>query len=290
MRVLNYGSINVDHVYTVDHISNPGETVAALDYQVFAGGKGANQSAALARAGALVCHGGRVGLQGAWVVDKLAALGADVRFVGIHDEPTGHALIQVDRHGQNSIVLFPGANMRQAPEAMATALSHFREGDILLLQNEINELSYLIEQGSARGLRVFYNPAPAASWVRHLPLHAVDTVVLNQTEAAALTNADGALAQLDVASRTWKDVDWVLTLGAEGVAYSGRSGSFTLPALAAEAVDTTGAGDTFIGYYVASVAAGARPYEAAMRAIRAAAVCVTRRGAMDSIPAASELA
>ena len=144
MNILNFGSLNIDLVYQVEHIARPGETIASSSHQVFAGGKGANQSAALARAGAHVFHAGQVGPDGQWLVDKLAGLGVDVQHIRVGDVPTGHAIIQVDRHGQNSIVLFAGANAQIDREAIDAALSHFDRGDILLLQNEINDISYII--------------------------------------------------------------------------------------------------------------------------------------------------
>jgi ribokinase len=289
MRILNYGSINVDQVYRVDHISAPGETLAAQSYELFAGGKGANQSAALARAGAHTYHAGRVGAQGAWVVDKLAGLGVDTRFIAVCDEPTGHAIIQVDRHGQNSIVIFPGANRSQQPGAMEAALSHFAAGDILLLQNEINGVHELMEKGSEAGLRVVYNPAPMTAEVAWLPLHLLDTIVLNQTEAAQLTGTRKPEDQLVAVSTRWPGPDCVLTLGERGVAYRGRAGSFALPARSLEPLDTTGAGDTFVGYYLAGIAAGVPPKAAAERAIRASSLCIMRSGAMNSIPNSIEV-
>lgn len=289
MKILNYGSINVDHVYSVDHISRAGETLAARCYQVFAGGKGANQSAALALAGAVVYHAGRVGQEGTWVVDKLAGLGVDVRHVTVHEEPTGHASIQVDPHGQNSIVIYAGANEHQDMDTARSVLRHFEPGDMLLLQNEINGIYDLIDEGSKFGLRVVYNPAPAAPWVRDLPLHLVDTIILNQTEATALTGADDVPRQLEQMASNWPSLDCVLTLGTAGMAYRGRAGAFALPAVSVAATDTTGAGDTFIGYYLAAIAGGMTPEDAAARAVKAAALCVCRPGAMDSIPAAAEV-
>ena len=137
MNILNFGSLNIDLVYQVEHIARPGETIASSAHQVFAGGKGANQSAALARAGASVFHAGQVGPDGQWVVDKLAGLGVDVQHIRVGDAPTGQAIIQVDRQGQNSIVLFAGANAQIDREAIDATLGHFGRGDLLLLQNEI---------------------------------------------------------------------------------------------------------------------------------------------------------
>ena len=140
MKILNFGSINIDLVYRVPHIVKPGETLSSLSLARFAGGKGNNQSIALARAGAPVFHAGKIGKDGAWIVAMLKVAGADVRFVKKDPGPTGHAVIQVADSGQNSIVLFPGANRTITPQEIRDTLAHFGKGDILLLQNEINAL------------------------------------------------------------------------------------------------------------------------------------------------------
>ena len=186
MNILNFGSLNIDLVYQVEHIARPGETISSSAHQVFAGGKGANQSAALARAGARVFHAGQVGPEGQWLVDKLAELGVDVQHIRVGDVPTGHAIIQVDRHGQNSIVLFAGANAQIDRGAIDTALSHFDQVDILLLQNEINDIAYIITSASERGLTICLNPAPFGPEVCAYPLKLVDLLIVNETEAIGL--------------------------------------------------------------------------------------------------------
>ncbi len=186
MRIVNFGSLNVDHVYRVPHIVRPGETIASRSYQLFAGGKGANQSMALARAGATVHHAGCIGQGGRWVVDKLAQAGVDIAAVRELDEPTGQAVIQVDDAGENAIFLFAGTNHRIAREQVARTLASFGEGDLLLAQNEINDVGVLIEQAAARGLQVCLNPAPFTDDVPTYPLHDVDWLVLNETEACGV--------------------------------------------------------------------------------------------------------
>ena len=183
MKILNFGSLNIDLVYQVEHIARPGETIASSAHQVFAGGKGANQSAALARAGARVFHAGQVGPDGQWLVDKLARLDVDVQHIRVGDTPTGHAIIQVDRQGQNSIVLFAGANAQIDQSAIDATLSHFGAGDILLLQNEINDIPYIMAAAAARGLTICLNPAPFGPEVRAYPLELIDLLIVNETEA-----------------------------------------------------------------------------------------------------------
>ena len=289
MKILNFGSLNIDHVYQVEHIVRPGETIPSASYQVFAGGKGANQSAALGRAGAQVFHAGRVGPEGQWLVDKLRDLGVDMGFTAMGQDPTGHALIQVDRDGRNAIVLFAGANRAITEEQIAATLAHFGPGDLLLLQNEINQLPRLIRAAVARGMRVCFNPAPFTEEVPGYPLGEVDILVVNEHEGRGLSGQsepEGILAELAV---RYPEALLVLTLGAQGAWYRSPQESFHVPAQPVKAVDTTAAGDTFIGYFLAGLSQNLPPRQALERASRAAALCVTRPGAMDSIPAAAEV-
>lgn len=285
MNILNFGSLNIDLVYQVEHIARPGETIASSAHQVFAGGKGANQSAALARAGASVFHAGQVGPDGQWVVDKLAGLGVDVQHIRIGDAPTGHAIIQVDRQGQNSIVLFAGANAQIDREAIDAALGHFGRGDLLLLQNEINDVAYILTAATERGLTICLNPAPFGPAVCAYPLEQVDLLIVNEIEAAGLAGASTLAA---LAARCPR-AQIALTLGAAGAQYRSPTEEFHLPAPPVKAIDTTGAGDTFIGYFLQGLTADMTARAAMARAVQAAALCVTRPGAMDSIPAAAEL-
>jgi ribokinase len=290
MKVLNFGSLNADHVYRVPHLARPGETVASTAYQRFAGGKGANQSVALARAGAPVAHAGSIGPEGLWLRDRLAAEGVDVRAIRVADGPGGHALIQVDDSGQNSIVLFPGANATIATEHVQAALGGLQRGDVLLLQNEINATPELLATGRAAGLRVVFNPAPMSTAVLNYPLDGVDLLIVNEHEAAALGGGTGVDAWLAGLARRLPQADLCLTLGADGAIYQKAGGPrWSCPAPRVRAVDTTAAGDTFIGFLLAAGLQGAAEPAALATACRAAAVSVTRPGAMDSIPRPAEV-
>ena len=291
MRILCFGSLNIDHVYQVDQIARPGETLPAHSYQVFAGGKGANQSAALALAGAQVYHAGLVGPEGSWLVDKLQNIGVDMQFTGTSGTPTGHALIQVDPQGQNSIVIYPGCNFELRRASIDPILQHFREGDILLLQNEINEISHLINKGKTQGLKVCFNPAPFTPSVLDYPLEQVDLLFINETEAQGLTglHSHTETSLLTALAEQVPHAELVLTLGARGALYHAPQSDLEIPALQVQAVDTTAAGDTFIGYYLAALATACTVPQALQQATRAAAFCVTRPGAMDSIPRRDEL-
>ncbi|MBI2504521.1 MAG: ribokinase [Candidatus Latescibacteria bacterium] len=290
MKILNFGSLNIDHVYQVEHIVRPGETLPSSAYQVFAGGKGANQSAALGRAGAQVFHAGRVGSEGQWLVDKLSGLGVDMRLTLRDEAPTGHALIQVDREGHNAIVLFAGCNARITEEQIDQTLAEFGRGDMLLLQNEINNIPHLMLKARERGMKICFNPAPFTKAVRDYPLELVDILVVNELEGAGLSAAQEPRAILEVLVEKYPQAKIALTLGENGALYTAPQESFHVPALRVKAVDTTAAGDTFIGYFLAGLAADLPPRQAVERATRAAALCVTRPGAMDSIPGVAELA
>jgi len=289
MRILNIGSMNVDHVYAVEHFVRPGETLASSRYQVFAGGKGFNQSIALGRAGAAVRHAGIVGKDGAWLVDRLSREGVDIEFVEVTDGPTGHAIIQVAPSGENAIVLFAGANHQVTQEAIDRAASSCSAGDYLLLQNETSAVANAIQIGKRRGLKVVLNPAPMTAAVRDYPLDAVDLFILNETEAQGLTGESSADA-IRAAMRTrFPRAATVLTLGRQGAMYFDADRQLHQPAAAVQAVDTTAAGDTFIGYFLAELTQSNDPAKALALGCRAAAICVTRPGASDSIPLRKEV-
>ncbi len=287
MKILNFGSLNIDRVYRVPRIVRPGETLSSGALETFAGGKGANQSAALARAGAPVWHAGKVGKDGTWLVKKLRGLGVKTRFVRTVDGPSGHAVIQVDAAGENAIVLHPGANRQIVRRDIDDTLAHFGEGDLVLLQNEINDIPYIIRTAHRQGLRVCLNPAPMDKSVSAYPLDRVSMLILNEPEAAGLSGATGTNRMLKILAGRFPRMDIVLTLGARGVIVRTPEGETGMPAFKVKAVDTTAAGDTFIGYYLAGRCEGLAPERCLQTACAAAALCVTRRGAMDSIPDAA---
>lgn len=291
MKVLCFGSLNIDYTYRVDHFVGKGETLAAESLQVFSGGKGLNQAIALARAGAETWMAGAVGEDGRFLLEELAA--ADVRtdHVSILQQVrTGNAIIQNDKTGDNCILLYGGAN-RAVTEAQAdAALGHFGAGDWLLLQNEINQLPYIMRQAHARGMKIAFNPSPMEARVLDFPLEYVDLFLLNRVEAAQLAGQDGAADDLlRVLREKFPGAAVVLTLGEQGAVYADSEQTIRQAAYPAEAVDTTAAGDTFTGFFLASLLRGEGVPQAMERAARAAAIAVTRRGAAPSIPTLAEL-
>jgi len=297
--ILNFGSLNIDHVYLVDHIARPGETLASAGYDVFAGGKGANQSAALALAGARVSHCGRIGTDGVWLRDGLGELGVEVS--GIVVDPgcrTGHAVIQVEAStGENAIFLYPGGNQLISEAQIETAFFPKQQARILLLQNEINNTPAILQQASVHGLTVCLNPAPFSPQINSWPLELVNLLILNQTEAAGLVyglaptvGAPRPDVMIVSLCRRWPQVDVLLTLGEGGAILCGPHGRARVDSVhLGPVLDTTAAGDTFIGYFLAARADGLAAEDCLRRAAVAAGICVTRRGARASIPRLDEV-
>ncbi|MCJ7765665.1 MAG: ribokinase [Thiovulaceae bacterium] len=287
MKIINFGSINIDHVYNVDHFVRPGETLESESYRLFCGGKGANQSIALARAGAEVHHAGRIGPEGLWLKEKLEGSGVDVSLVKIIDAPTGHAIIQVNREGENAIIIHGGANRSFSDEEIEKVMESAEAGDYLLLQNETNAVEKVLRKG--KGVTVVFNPAPMSEAVNRYPLELVDIFIINAVEGEALTGQNDPGMILNAMQKRYPKSRIVLTLGKEGVRYAHNKQHIKVAALKVETIDTTGAGDTFIGYFLAGLMQGSDIEQCLKRAVKASALCVTRRGAADSIPLLEEL-
>ena len=287
--IVNFGSLNIDHVYRVEHFVRPGETLDSIAYDKFPGGKGFNQSVALARAGIPVRHAGKIGADGRWLKQYLAEAGADTAFVEEVDGPTGHAIIQVTPRGENAIVLYGGANRRIAPADAERALAAAKGGDWLLLQNEISAMPDIMRIAARRSMKIAFNPAPMHESVLELPLDLVATFILNEVEAGMLTGATNELDMLVAVRKQFPKAAVVLTLGSKGVRYADDREILSVPAIAVNAVDTTAAGDTFIGYFLAERLLDRDVKTALSTACKAAAICVTRPGAAVSIPRREEV-
>lgn len=292
--VYNYGSINIDHVYRVPHLVRPGETLSSTDYQIVLGGKGANQTIALARAGGHVAHWGQLGKADGWALETLEAAGANIDDVTLLEGSSGHTVIQVDDKGENAIVLFGGTNQSFSPERLKELLAGARADDWLLLQNECNAIEDVIRRALAQGLKVAFNPAPMTPAIKALPLTELSLLFVNRGEAAALVDLDessDADTLISALKKALPGLDIVLTLGAEGAwRIDGERGdTLYQPARPVQAVDTTGAGDTFIGYYMAALQAGLEATPCLERATAAAALAVQRAGAATGIPTVDEV-
>lgn len=289
MKLLNFGSLNLDYTYHVDHFVRPGETEASFSRSTACGGKGLNQSIALAKSGADVYHAGAVGKQdGGILLEALRNAGVNTDFVRELEEiPSGSAFIQVNPSGENCIVLDGGANQAITREHIDAVLSRFVNGDWLILQNEISELPYLIEKAHDNGMTIVLNPSPMNESVRKMPLGYVDVFLLNEDEAAALS--DNAADPADALARRYPNALIVITLGSKGSIALSNGQRYHQDAYKAEAVDTVGAGDTFTGFLIGSLAEGVPLPDALRLASKAAAISVTRKGASTSIPELKEV-
>lgn len=289
MTVFNLGSINLDHLYRVNHFVRPGETLASSDYQVLLGGKGANQSIALARAGAEVRHIGAISQSDAWVLDALNDAGVNTTAIAQLDSASGHAIIQLTAEAENAILLYPGANHRLSRQQIDSALSSAKAGDWLLLQQETNALAEAMDSAAEHQMRIAYNPAPMVVDAVKPLLDRVDLLIVNEVEAMDLTATDSVDAAEAALLREYPQLHILLTLGRAGVVSIGPEGRHAIAAFSVEAVDTTAAGDTFIGYCLAALAEGQPVPVALQRGNAAAAVCVTRLGASVAIPERAEV-
>ncbi|MCK1795384.1 ribokinase [Streptomyces sp. XM4193] len=309
------GSLNADQLLELTDCPEAGETVLASDVRLSAGGKGGNQAVAAARAGAEVVMVGAVGddAHGRLVRAELDGSGVDARRVRtVEGAPTGTAIVLLDGAGENRIVVSPGANSRLTVADVESGLRDLGEGDVLLLQLEIPSevVVHAAHLGKRRGARVVLNAAPAPERADCLGA-GLDHLVVNRGEMCTVAQLLGLADELPPAepARAATGLDAlpalvarvadslactvVCTAGADGAYVCGGAHGATavhIPAVPVTATDTTAAGDTYAGYLAADLAAGQRqPATALARASAAAALTVTRPGAMDSIPRADEL-
>lgn len=293
MKVLNFGSLNVDYVYAVDYFVRAGETLKTASRMISPGGKGLNQSIALARAGARVYHAGCIGAEGELLRDLLLGDGVDVSQLRRVDETQGHTIIQVDRKGENCILLYGGSNRCVTEAQIDETLSGFEAGDWLVLQNEINLLPQIVDAACARGMRIALNPSPYEENLKEVDFGKLSWLLVNEIEASQCSGSDDPESAWDVLHERWPGLSVLITLGGAGsVAHQVTDAGVVTrrqQAFKARAVDTTAAGDTFTGYFIAALAEGRPLAEAMRRASMASSIGVTRPGAANSIPAKAEV-
>ncbi len=289
MKVLNIGSLNLDHVYNVDHIIQPGETQATDGMNIFLGGKGINQSMALAKAGVEVYHGGLIGKDGHVFLDACKEYGVNSEYIKKVEGKTGHTIIQVDKDGQNSILLFGGANMMLTKEYVDEVLSHFEAGDILLLQNEVNMLPYIIDTAYEKGMQIALNPSPFNERLNDCDLNKISIFLLNEIEGGQVTELTEPAEILEKMQEMYPKAKIVLTLGKDGAIYAENGKTYQQPIFKVQAVDTTAAGDTFTGYFLAGLVDGMEIPEILKMSAKASSIAVTRPGAVQSIPYKQEV-
>ncbi len=289
MKVLNFGSLNYDYVYKVDHAVLPGETLSSFGMETFLGGKGLNQSISLARAGVPVYHAGMIGEDGQQFLDTCRKSNVDTTFIRQIPGKSGHTIIQLDKNAQNCILLFGGSNRSITKEFVDEVLANFEKGDILLLQNEVNELDYIIDKAYERGMQIALNPSPLDSALDACDLTKISVFLLNEIEGGQISGEKEPDKILDVMMNKFPEAKVVLTLGSDGAVYRDKTQTCRQEIYKVQAVDTTAAGDTFTGYFIASMLENMPVQEALKMCARASSITVSRMGATDSIPTMEEV-
>ncbi|MEY8338791.1 ribokinase [Lachnospiraceae bacterium 62-35] len=299
MKVLNFGSLNIDNVYSVEHFVRGGETLSSEKMEVFSGGKGLNQSIALSKAlegsGIPVYHAGAIGKSdGEFLLKQMEDAGVCVELTECLDCKTGHAIIQRDKEGQNCILLYGGANQAITREMVDRAMDSFEEGDFLILQNEISQIGHIMEKAHEKGMKIVLNPSPMNEKILGYPLEHVDYFLLNEIEAADICGMEGDGEKtkeelLTALSERFPGAKILLTLGGDGSMYKDgdlvlEQGIYKVPV-----VDTTAAGDTFTGYFIGGLVRGETAKEALDHGAKAASIAVSRPGAAPSIPCRREI-
>lgn len=290
MKILNFGSLNIDYVYSVEHFVQKGETLSSDMLNVYSGGKGLNQSIALSRAGLPVYHAGMIGEDGTFLENMLKDAGVNTQFLYKSSEVrTGNAIIQNDKNGDNCILLYGGANQAITKDMIDQVLANFEAGDWLVLQNEICEIPYIVEQAHHKGMKIMLNPSPMNDRIYELCLDYIDVFILNEVEAQGLVGTTDDVQKLQSQLKEkFPNAEIVLTLGEKGSMYLGEE-SVEQEIYSVETVDTTAAGDTFTGYYLAGRLQEMSVKETLNMAAAASAIAVSKRGAAPSIPTKAEV-
>ena len=270
IKILDFGSLNYDYVYGVEHMVAPGETISSLDMEIFCGGKG--------------FMAGMVGKDGQLFMDICKENGIDSSFIRQVPGKSGHAIIQLDQNGQNSILLYGGSNRQMTKEYVDEVLNNFEKGDLLLLQNEINLLSYIIDKAYEKGMRILLNPSPYDEKLAACDLTKVSVFLINEIEGEQEPDKI-----LDALTEKYPEAEIMLTLGSKGSVYCRMGERYKQDIYKVKAVDTTAAGDTFTGYFAASLLKGMPIEETLKKCAKASAVAVSRKGAADSIPREEEV-
>lgn len=281
--------MNIDKVYTMEHFVQPGETIASLAYHKFCGGKGLNQSIAASLAGAVVYHAGKVGDDGKMLIDRLEEANVITRDISYYSGSSGHAVIQVDKTGQNCIILYGGANQEITKDDVDRVFQSFHMGDILVVQNETSSLQYILKKAAEKEMTIAMNPSPISDELLQMDLSMVHYFLMNEIEGKAFTGKENPTEICTAMLEKYNGCKVVLTLGNEGVMYKDDVQTLTHGVYQVSIVDTTAAGDTFTGYFLACLTEGMPVALALEKASKAAALAISRNGASDSIPTRAEV-
>lgn len=289
MKILNFGSLNLDYVYQVEHFVQPGETLAAREQIIAPGGKGLNQSIALARAGAEVFHAGCIGTGGDMLRSLLEENGVHTEYLCRVEELQGNAVIQVDSTGENCIILYGGSNRMITKEQIDETLEHFSAEDWLVLQNEVSNLEYMIEKAAEKRMTVVLNPSPFEAFLEKLDYDQISWLLINEVEAQQLSGETEADAVWKTLHEKYPQLCLILTMGANGSYCFTPQETIYQEIFPVKTVDTTAAGDTFTGYFLQGMTKGLPLKECMEQAAKASAICVSREGAAIAIPMRTEV-
>lgn len=290
MNYLVFGSLNIDRTYSVEHFVSAGETLSAGQMELFCGGKGFNQAVALARAGRQVYMAGAVGADGQMLLDALEAEGISSRYLKRTAGASGHAVIQVDSQGQNCILILAGANSELSREDVDQVLSNFDRGDLIVLQNELPLGPYILERAALKGMTIALNPSPCDGRITEYDLRLVNYLLVNEVEGRAITGGREPEQILNRLHMDYPQMWVVLTLGSQGSCCCSPDGKrLSCGIFKAHAVDTTAAGDTYAGYFLAEMTAQGNAAAAMHLAAVASGISVSRKGASPSIPKRQEV-
>lgn len=295
MKVLCFGSLNIDYTYKLDHFVQKGETISSKELIVCSGGKGLNQSIALSKAGGDTYHAGAIGEDGRFLLEQLNEAGVNTEYVAVlSNVRSGNAIIQNEAGGDNCIILYGGANQSITKEQIENVFEHFEKDDFIVLQNEINELDYIVKCAKEREMRIVLNPSPMNEKVLRLPLEYIDYFIVNEVEALQILGKEknqelDGIKLAEELRRRFPGAAIVLTMGAVGAVYVDSKETVTQAAFKVQAVDTTAAGDTFTGFFIGGIMRGLETKEAMLEAAKASAIAVTRQGAAPSIPTWEEI-
>lgn len=284
MKILNFGSLNIDIFFRVENIVKPGETISAKSIEKRPGGKGLNQSVALSKSFENVYHAGSVGDDGIFLVDYLKSENINTKYIKKSDKLTGNAIIQVDDKGENSIVLYKGANFDNDKKFIDEVLNDFSKDDILLLQNEISSMKYLIDKAYEKGMKIVLNPSPITDEIKEFDFNKIDLLLVNEIEAKDIANKDNIDESINYFMATYPNINLIVTLGSKGSIFVNKNEKIKQEGIKVQSVDSTGAGDTFTGFFVSYFYQGKNVRDCLKFASLASALSVTKSGASISIP------
>lgn len=284
MKILNFGSLNIDIFFRVENIVKPGETISAKSIEKRPGGKGLNQSVALSKSFENVYHAGSVGDDGIFLIDYLKSENINTKYIKKSDKLTGNAIIQVDDRGENSIVLYKGANFDNDKKFIDEVLDNFDKDDILLLQNEISSMKYLIDKAYEKGMKIVLNPSPITDEIKEFDFNKIDLLLVNEIEAKNIANKDNIDESINYFMATYPNINLIVTLGSKGSIFVNKNEKIKQEGIKVESVDSTGAGDTFTGFFVSYFYQGKNVRDCLKFASLASALSVTKSGASISIP------